>query len=129
MSKPKSNSSTKHSSKSAKGRAAAKPSCAKQSRRQILARRSTPASSGSIARDGTKGATIVAMLRAPAGTTIAAMMSATGWQPHSVRGFLAGVVRKKLKLNLVSEQGDTGRTYRVKEGRSATTQNELAGTN
>jgi hypothetical protein len=53
------------------------------------------------------------MLRDRPGTTIAAMMAATGWQQHSVRGFLAGVVRKKLGLNLVSEAGERGRTYRI----------------
>ena len=57
------------------------------------------------------------MLHTPAGSTIAAMMAATGWQPHSVRGFLSGVVRKRLKLNLVCEQSDKGRVYQVKERR------------
>jgi hypothetical protein len=56
------------------------------------------------------------MLRAPGGTTIAAIMTATEWQQHSVRGFLAGVVRKKLGLNLVSEPTDKGRVYRIKDG-------------
>jgi Protein of unknown function (DUF3489) len=56
---------------------------------------------------------VIAMLQSPAGTTIAAMMHATGWQAHSVRGFLAGVVRKKLKLKLNSEKVDGNRIYRV----------------
>ena len=46
---------------------------------------------------------LVSMLRSPTGATIATMMSVTGWQQHSVRGFLAGVVRKRLKLKLESE--------------------------
>src|SRR5271168_285937 len=76
---------------------------------------SAPSPSKTTARSDTKHARIIAMLRAPAGTTIAAIMTATEWQQHSVRGFLAGVVRKKLALNLVSEQSDKGRIYRVKD--------------
>ena len=64
-------------------------------------------------RAGTKNAQVVAMLRDRAGTTIAAIMTATGWQQHSVRGFLAGVIRKKLGLNLVSEPKEGGRIYRI----------------
>jgi hypothetical protein len=83
--------------------------------------RSAPASSKSAARPDTKHSRIVAMLRTPAGATIAAIMTATDWQQHSVRGFLAGVVRKKLGLNVVSEQTDKGRVYRIKDGKASPT--------
>ena len=76
-------------------------------------------SSKTAIRPDTKHARILAMLRAPAGTTVAAIMTATDWQQHSVRGFLAGVVRKKLGLNLVSEQTDKGRVYRIKDGKAS----------
>jgi Protein of unknown function (DUF3489) len=58
------------------------------------------------------------MLQAPTGTTIAAIMEATGWQQHSVRGFLAGVVRKRLKLKLASNKLDGTRVYQVAGGKS-----------
>jgi hypothetical protein len=53
------------------------------------------------------------MLQSAGGTTIAAMMQATSWQQHSVRGFLAGVVRKKLNLKLESKKVDGERIYRI----------------
>jgi hypothetical protein len=65
------------------------------------------------ARRESKKAHIIAMLRVPGGVTIEAMARAAKWQPHSVRGFLAGVVRKKLGLNLMSAAGDSGRVYRI----------------
>jgi Protein of unknown function (DUF3489) len=68
------------------------------------------------ANPGSKQSRIIAMLQSPAGTTIAAMMQATGWQQHSVRGFLAGVVRKRLKLKLGSKKVDGTRMYRVATG-------------
>jgi hypothetical protein len=76
-------------------------------------------STKSAVRSDTKHARIIAMLLAPAGTTIAAIMTATDWQQHSVRGFLAGVVRKKLDLNLVSELTDKGRIYRIRDGKAS----------
>jgi hypothetical protein len=65
------------------------------------------------ARRESKKAHIIAMLRAPDGATIEAMARATKWQLHSVRGFLASVVRKKLGLTLVSADGENGRVYRI----------------
>jgi Protein of unknown function (DUF3489) len=62
---------------------------------------------------GSKQSRVIAMLQSPAGATIAAMMEATGWQQHSVRGFLAGVVRKRLKLKLGSKKLDGIRVYQI----------------
>jgi hypothetical protein len=53
------------------------------------------------------------MLRSKEGASLVALVAATGWQQHSVRGFLAGVVRKRLKLNLVSAVDAGVRTYRI----------------
>ena len=68
---------------------------------------------GRSADPGSKQARLIAMLQSPAGATIAAMMDATGWQQHSVRGFLAGVVRKRLKLKFSSKKVDGNRVYQI----------------
>jgi len=65
-----------------------------------------------------KQARVIAMLQSPTGATIAAIMKATGWQRHSVRGFLAGVVRKRLKLKLASKKVDGNRIYQIASGDS-----------
>jgi hypothetical protein len=62
---------------------------------------------------GSKQSRVIAMLQSPTGATIAAMMKATGWQPHSVRGFLAGVVRKRLGLKLTSKTVAGTRVYQI----------------
>lgn len=53
------------------------------------------------------------MLRRKAGATVAAVMKSTGWQRHSVHGFFAGIVRKKLKLRLVSDKLYGHRIYQI----------------
>jgi len=56
----------------------------------------------------TKQAIILGLLRRKSGASIDDIIDATGWQAHSVRGFLSGNVKKKLKLNLQSKQSDAG---------------------
>src|SRR5437763_1094986 len=67
-------------------------------------------------RADSKQARVIALLGGPNGATIATVMRATGWQPHTVRGFLAAVVRKKLALKLESEKTDGERVYRIVAG-------------
>src|SRR5436190_5089678 len=73
---------------------------------------------GTKANPSSKQSRLIAMLQSPSGATIAAMMKATGWQQHSVRGFLAGVVRKRLKLKLGSKKVDGNRVYHIASGDS-----------
>ena len=99
-----SKSAKKRSSQSAHARAAAAKSSVPGIPSPARPKEGDPAS---------KQSRVIAMLQSPAGATIAAMMKATGWQQHSVRGFLAGVVRKRLKLKLGSKKVDGIRMYQI----------------
>ena len=66
-------------------------------------------------REGSKTETILALLKRTGGVTAKELMKATGWQPHSVRGFLSGTIGKKMGLTVTSTKGEDGeRTYSVK---------------
>ncbi|RTL78680.1 DUF3489 domain-containing protein [Afipia clevelandensis] len=107
----------------------ASPKRAKSSPRQTTShsapqRRTKPIGSASspaervVSRE-TKREKVLVMLRSNRGATIEAIVKATGWQQHSVRGFLSGVVRKRLKLDLASEKPGKDRIYRIKAARSS----------
>jgi Protein of unknown function (DUF3489) len=74
------------------------------------------ATSKPIEAGSSKQASVLAMLGKPGGATISAIMKSTGWQPHTVRGFFAATVRKRLGLNLVSDKSSGDRSYRIKGG-------------
>ena len=100
---------------STQAKSSERPSRAKRSgakKTAAVSPRAVKASSDRVEPDS-KQDKIVALLRRPEGANLDVLVKETGWQKHSVRGFLAGTVRKKLKLPLLSEKIDGVRNYRI----------------
>jgi hypothetical protein len=74
---------------------------------------STRAKTAGAAKRQSKAEKVVALLQRDSGATLEEMIKATGWQKHSVRGFMAGALKKRHGLTAVSEKTETGRVYRV----------------
>jgi hypothetical protein len=113
---------------SAQAKSSERPSRAKRSgakKTAAVSAKATKASSDRIKRDS-KQDKIVALLRRPEGADLDVLVKETGWQKHSVRGFLAGTVRKKLKLPLLSEKIDGVRNYRIGTVKAAKTKKTSA---
>jgi hypothetical protein len=106
---------------SAASKSSERPSRAKRAGAKKTATMSAKATKASPnrAKPDSKQDKIVALLQRPKGATLDALVKETQWQKHSVRGFLAGTVRKKLKLPLLSEKIDGVRTYRIGTGKAA----------
>jgi hypothetical protein len=110
---------------------------AKSSERPSRARRSGAKKTAAVSAKATKASSdrvkphskrdkIVALLQRPEGANLDVLVKETGWQKHSVRGFLAGTVRKKLKLPLLSEKIDGVRNYRIGTAKAAKTKKTSA---
>jgi hypothetical protein len=83
--------------------------------KKAAAKKKAPRSARSDAREGSKTATVVDLLKRTGGVTAKELLKVTGWQPHSLRGFLSGTVGKKMGLTVTSAKGEDGeRNYSVK---------------
>jgi uncharacterized protein DUF3489 len=107
---------TKATKKAAAGarRANVTPAKAKPGKKATIKKKALK-SARNDARQGSKTATILEMLKRPEGATAKELLKATAWQPHSLRGFLSGTVGKKMGLTVTSTKGEDGeRSYSVK---------------
>jgi hypothetical protein len=97
------------------------PSKAKSGKKTTAAKKSAKGAKAKVpekatgARQGSKTEKVVDLLKRPGGVTTKELIKATGWQPHSVRGFLSGTVGKKMGLAVISTKGEDGeRSYSIK---------------
>jgi Protein of unknown function (DUF3489) len=111
MTTSKRTSKSKNAKPSRTARASSKKQVIAASKTKTFASRAKPANLPGV--KVSKKELVLGMLRGTDGASIAAIMAATDWQEHSVRGFFAAVVKKKLKLNLVSQKVGDDRVYRI----------------
>ena len=97
-------------------RAHVAPSRGKSARKATPAKKArNRAKKARAARDGSKTAKVLDLLKRKDGATLKELMKATGWQPHSLRGFISGTLGKKMGLTVMSTKGEDGeRSYSVK---------------
>jgi hypothetical protein len=88
---------------------------------KVAATKEVPQGAGAPAGPTGKLGAIVALMRRPEGATVAQMSEATDWLPHSVRGALAGALKRKHGLTITSDKTDAGRVYRIAEADAGVT--------
>jgi hypothetical protein len=113
---PAATTETKVTKKAAAGARRANVAPAKgKAGKKAAPKKKAPKSARNDAREGSKTATILELLKRPGGVTAKELMKATSWQPHSLRGFLSGTIGKKMGLTVASTKGEDGeRSYSVK---------------
>jgi hypothetical protein len=106
---------TNKKAKRAKQGASVAPKKGPSAKKATLAKKAPKARKAAKVREGCKTDQVLALLKRAGGVTAKELMKATGWQPHSVRGFLSGTIGKKMGLTVTSTKGEDGeRTYSVK---------------
>jgi hypothetical protein len=107
---------TKATKKAATGARRANVAPAKgKSGKKATPKKKAPRSARNDAREGSKTATILDLLKRPGGATAKELLKATGWQPHSLRGFISGTLGKRMGLTVTSTKGEDGeRSYSAK---------------
>ena len=107
--------STKKATRAKKGADSAPQAPAVAPKKAKAGKRATAGEKPAQARQGSKTAQILELLKRPGGATLKGIMAVTGWQAHSVRGFISGTLGKKLGLAVESVKGEDGeRTYSLK---------------
>jgi hypothetical protein len=106
---------TKATKKATRGARRANVASAKGKAGKKALKKKAPRSARNDAREGSKTASILDLLKRPDGARAKELLKATGWQPHSLRGFLSGTVGKKMGLTVTSAKGEDGeRSYSIK---------------